>query len=190
MPPYTAAFASEQDALRSQESMGGTVVSFPELLSRWGFTAYKPATGTQGSPPAVDNAVAGTPELEAALAAAPAECPYCGMDAAKSKSHVVVQWDNGEISHHDCWDCVFKYEKQQGRMLDVARVLAHPGDGPEWLAATEAAYLYDTASIAGSMPPYVAAFFTVEDARASQSELGGEVVDFGQLRAKLDSRQQ
>jgi nitrous oxide reductase accessory protein NosL len=189
MPPYVAAFAGEQDALRGQETLGGTVLNFPELRARWGFTAYRPVAH-EGTGAASDmQEMDGAPRLEAALAAATAECPYCGMDAAKSMSHAVIQWDNGEISHHDSWDCVFRYEEQEGRMLDVARVLAHPGDKPQWLGATEAVFLYDTRSIEGSMPPYAAAFFTEQDAAATQPELGGEIVDFGQLRAKWDSRQ-
>jgi hypothetical protein len=113
-------------------------------------------------------------------------CAYCGMFADKSLSHSVVQWNDGSHTHHDGWDCVFKYGQDAGLVLEDAVVVQYDGTGeePVWIAANEAWFLYGTKTIKGSMPPFVAAFESEAAAQAAKAELGGEVLGFVGLSNK------
>lgn len=115
-------------------------------------------------------------------------CAQCGMFADKSSSHVQVSWAGGDKTHHDSWDCVFKYAKAQSLVLESAQVLDYAtGIGGRMLDAGSAWYLYDTeASVEGSMSPYIAAFKDQAAAQAAQPEMGGEPVDFTGLKAKWE----
>jgi hypothetical protein len=115
-------------------------------------------------------------------------CAYCGMFSDKSLSHSVAQWSDSSHTHHDGWDCLFRYGQDSGLVLEDAAVLKH-GSTPEepvWIAAKEAWFLFDTKKIKGSMPPFVAAFETKAAAQAAKAELGGEVLDFAVLSSKWE----
>jgi hypothetical protein len=107
------------------------------------------------------------------------------MPANASPSETVVIWSNGEHQHFDSWDCLFNYGSKHGLAIERAVVRRHaePRDEPRWLKAEQAWYLYDTKTIAMSMPPYVAAFESAAAAEAAQAELGGEPVSFAGLQA-------
>lgn len=111
------------------------------------------------------------------------ECPACGMDASRSLASVAALWSDGTHTHHDCFDCMFTWGKEQGLTLIRAEVLEHgtTTQDANWLDAASATYLYGTSRIEMSMPPYVAAFESRAGAEAAQPEFGGEVMDFAQL---------
>ena len=113
------------------------------------------------------------------------DCPYCGMYADQSDTAVAVMWVGGGSNTLDSFDCVFNYMQENNVRLESGTVRSYetPG-GDDWIELDRAVYLYDTAEIAGSMPPYVAAFKTEEQAEAGKKTLGGEVVDFAGLQAK------
>ena len=116
-------------------------------------------------------------------------CPYCGMFADKSESHISAEWTDGTHTHHDCWDCAFLFGMENGLGLASATValLGSPPSNPDWIDAQVAWFLYDTdKSVPGSMPPFVAAFATKDAAQAHQADWGGELVDFLGLQAKWD----
>jgi len=116
-----------------------------------------------------------------------ASCPRCGMFAGKSYTEVVAQWADGSITHHDSWVCVFGWAKDKGLTLKNAAVLEHGATpaAPKWLAASSAAFVYDTKSIKGSMSPFVAAFATKEAASSAQTSDGGQLTDWEGLKQKF-----
>jgi nitrous oxide reductase accessory protein NosL len=193
MPPGVAAFESEADAKQAQEELGGSLLAFADLIAKWQFANYRPDMTVI---PKTPGSAAEAAKQEAAesgdVLADPGShthdmgCPVCGMFANKSRTHVVVLWANGEHTHHDSFDCMFIHEKDNGMMLDQARVSAYSSrlESPSWLNAIQAFYLYGTREIEGSMPPYVAAYESRAQAEAARGELGGEVVDFAGLRKK------
>jgi nitrous oxide reductase accessory protein NosL len=114
------------------------------------------------------------------------ECPYCGMYADRSHGAVAVMWVGGGSNTLDSFDCVFNYIKENNVRLESGTVRSYdePG-GAKWIDLKQAVYLYDTTvTIEGSMPPYVAAFSTREQAETAKASLGGEIVDFAGLQAK------
>lgn len=117
------------------------------------------------------------------------DCPYCGMLADASGTHVVVQWSDGSHTHHDSWDCAFMHGKDEGLAMAAMQVSEH-GTSPEnpvWLDASSAWFLYDMDKrIKMSMPPFTAAFTTRAAAEAAQPEWGGAVVDFAGLQANWE----
>ena len=127
-----------------------------------------------------------TSDADPGAAAEEVRCPYCGMFADRSLSHVDATWADGAHTHHDSWDCVFLHAMDNGLELDSARVTAYDSAGATvpWLDAAAAWYLFDTQRIKGSMPPYVAAFSSQDAAAKAQPQLGGEIVDFDGLRAR------
>jgi nitrous oxide reductase accessory protein NosL len=109
------------------------------------------------------------------------------MFADRSMSHVAAHWSDGQELHYDSWDCVFVYAEEHSELLESAQVIDPESSlkEPRWLDASTAWYLYDTTErVAGSMPPFTAAFSSREAAVASQQELGGELLDFSALRGK------
>ncbi|MCB1218201.1 nitrous oxide reductase accessory protein NosL [bacterium] len=112
-------------------------------------------------------------------------CPYCGMFADRSLTHVVVRWSDGSYTQHDSFDCVFNLMADEDRSIDAIEVTAYDIDKPgsRWLDATAAWFLYDTETVKGSMPPYVAAFANATDAENAQPALGGQLLDFNGLAA-------
>jgi len=114
------------------------------------------------------------------------KCAYCGMFTDRSMSQVVAYWTDGTHTHHDGWDCLFNYQKDNGLTLDHALV-KHYGSStaePQWLNAADAWYRYDTKPIKGSMPPFVAAFATKAEAEGAAAELEGTLMNFAELKAK------
>jgi len=121
------------------------------------------------------------------------KCAQCGMFADKSSSHIKADWSDESVTDHDSWGCVFDYAADHGLTLTAAWVVdfntvQEPDSEPEWLAASSAWFVNGAESVAGSMPPYVAAFSTEEAARKAQQQLGGEVLDFAGLASALDFR--
>ncbi|MEZ5338841.1 MAG: nitrous oxide reductase accessory protein NosL [bacterium] len=116
---------------------------------------------------------------------ADSSCPYCGMFADRSLTHVVVRWSDGSYTQHDSFDCVFNLMADEDLSIDAIEVTAYDIDKPgsRWLDATAACFLYDTNTVQGSMPPYVAAFANATDASSAQPELGGQVLDYNGLAA-------
>ena len=114
-------------------------------------------------------------------------CPYCGMFAENSMSHVIASWSDGQHGHYDSWDCVFRDAQENSLTLASAQVIDYNStlESPVMLDARRAFYLYDTnESVQGSMPPYTAAFASRAAATGAQPELGGELVDFENLTKK------
>lgn len=114
-------------------------------------------------------------------------CAQCGMYSDRSTTHIVLAWQDETHSHFCCWDCAFKWQQSQQAVLSRALVVAYTGavEDPVWLEATEAIYLVGTSRLAGSMPPFVAAFATRETATAARAELGGEITNWQSLQLKL-----
>lgn len=125
---------------------------------------------------------------EALMAAGDHSCPQCGMYADRSESQVAIIWqETGNLSYYDCWDCAFKWGQEQHLTMALTAVMEHGSSlaKPVGLNAKESHYLYGTKHIKGSMPPFIAAFGSREDAAAAQPELGGEIMDWEGLRAKF-----
>jgi hypothetical protein len=114
-------------------------------------------------------------------------CTYCGMFTDQTLGLVVASWSDGTTTHHDCWSCLVSYEKEQGLTLSSARVLDYASglEQRRELDAAAAHYLYGVHKLEGSMKPYVAAFEDEASAKAAQPGLGGELLDFAGLRARL-----
>ncbi|MCC7479381.1 nitrous oxide reductase accessory protein NosL [bacterium] len=119
-------------------------------------------------------------------------CEYCGMYTDISSTQVIASWTDGSESRHDCWDCTFGWGRQQGLSLEKASVLDYSTfpAAPEWLDAAQAWYLYDTSKLAGSMPPYIAAFADKAAAEKAMPELGGRLLDWEGLQARMQQAQQ
>lgn len=206
MPPFVAAFASRDEAMSKHGEMGGEILDYAGLAGKWDvINTPAPADhstmemdghdmDSMDSPQEMaanaDNAGAMTEPDSSPQAQShdhEMNCPYCGMFADKSESHVVAAWADGSHTHHDGWDCAFFYGSENGLNLASAEValLGSPADSPDWIDADAAWYLYDMDNaVPGSMPPFVAAFTTKGAAQAHQSEWGGELVDFQGLQAK------
>jgi len=123
--------------------------------------------------------------------AAHVKCAQCGMFADNSASHVQASWSDGTVTDHDSWGCVVNYATDHGLILTAARVVGYDSAladdrDPMWLDAQAATYLLNTERVAGSMPPYVAAFSTEQAAVDAREQLGGEVLDFAGLAARLN----
>ncbi|MCB1220133.1 MAG: nitrous oxide reductase accessory protein NosL [Planctomycetales bacterium] len=112
-------------------------------------------------------------------------CQYCGMFADKSLTHVVVRWQDGSYTQHDSFDCVFNLMADEARSIDAIQFTAYEVDNPgsHWLDASTAWFLYDTDTVKGSMPPYVAGFASRSDAENAQAGLGGQLLDYNGLAA-------
>lgn len=143
----------------------------------------------------VNNSTPGQPAAEKPVATPPDQppveretCAYCGMYADSSRGYVVATWANGAVSHHDCWDCVFSFGKDNQLTLASALVADYgAGATAATLNAADSWYLYDTdKKVEGSMPPFVAAYADQASAKSAQPAMGGEVVDFSGLKAHWD----
>ena len=159
-------------------------------INRHPATIETPAPSTATNTPVPKPGASTAASFEAAQAEKEPECAVCGMFAAKSRSHIIVLWAGGGYKHFDSWDCVFNYEKDNKQILDQAQVIDFnsPENTPAWLDATSAYYIFGANEVAGSMPPYIAAFATKGDAEAAQKTLGGAVVPFGDLRKKWSAQ--
>lgn len=115
-------------------------------------------------------------------------CASCGMFTDRSMSQVVGYWKDGDETHHDCWDCLFNYAADNGLELDHALVKLFNSslEEPEWIRADESVYLFGTAPIKGSMPPFIAAFASRNEAEGAQTELGGEIMNFSDLKSNWE----
>jgi hypothetical protein len=111
-------------------------------------------------------------------------CPVCGMYSERSDAHIVVAWSDGSHTHHDAWDCAFKWMQQQELTITRAQAVAYgsPKEAPTWLPAESASYLYGTKELKISMPPYIAAFADAASAEAARAELGGHIIDWAALQ--------
>jgi hypothetical protein len=167
----------------------GPAANPPAAGSAAGRDRPQPAGATPAQP-AADGA-GPVPTGEAILAAANGErnatCAQCGMPAGKSYGEVVAQWNDGSIEHFDSWSCAFARAKAKGQRLQAALVLQHGStpSAPQWLTAKDAWFVYNTKSIKGSMPPFVAAFDTKDAAEAAQAQDGGQAMDWEGLQAKF-----
>ena len=123
-----------------------------------------------------------------ATAGAHISCPYCGMYADTSESTVALMWADGGSATFDSFDCVFNYIKEKHVKLDSGTVRDYEAKGGDkWIDLKQASYLYDTtATVEGSMPPYVAAFDSKVKAEAAKKTMGGEVMDFAGLKGKWE----
>lgn len=215
MPPNVAAFA-DQATVKAAADMGGEAVDFSGLLAKAGIepaamNAEKPsmedsATNTMEGMEGMDHSQpAGNEETSSAGQMAedtPAQdsqtslfmqagftdnaCPVCGMFADRSMTHVVVKWKDGSFTQHDSFDCAIGQLANGSGQIDKIEVSLYDVDNPgsHWMDARSASFLYDTSRIKGSMPPFVAAFGSPEEASAAQSELGGEQLSFTELAAR------
>jgi hypothetical protein len=191
--PATSTADAAGTATDSANSGSSTAPPVPDMNPETGSAAAEtshqsaPVAGAGKTTAAAGNNPAATsPAADRAPTAVPSnDCPYCGMFADKSLSHIIAKWSDGSATQHDSWDCTFSYGKQQGLTLASAQVLDYASH--RMLDAAGAFYLHDTTEkITGSMPPFTAAFPDRADAEAAQSGLGGEVVDFAGLKSKWD----
>jgi len=127
------------------------------------------------------------PTMEmAAAASVHVKCAYCGMFADKSMAQVKATWADGGVDHFDSWFCLFNHAEDEGLKPADLQVVSLNGtlEDPEWLDAGDAWFLYRMdESVEGSMPPFVGAWSDRENAAASMTEMGGELVDFNGLQA-------
>ncbi|HES58679.1 MAG TPA: hypothetical protein ENO21_04545 [Firmicutes bacterium] len=216
MPPFIAAFPDEQTARVYIQQMGGELMDFAELLGKWPVQRMQMAGGELAHDQDMDaqkaaGARAEDREMEtmaeqpgeqaqAADAASPTaidlphlhdhemRCASCGMFTDRSMSQVVGYWTDGSETHHDCWDCLFNYAADNGLALDYALAKLYRSSlaEPEWIRAEQAVYLFGTAPIKGSMPPFAAAFSSRSAAEQAQSELGGEIMQFNDLKGNWE----
>ena len=204
MKPFVAAYPSYSMA-EADEEQGGDLIDYAALLARLEISDFESRhTEHANSEQVTVEEVASKPDNGKSTADADEtvpedagllvdradfsdnSCPYCGMYADSSLTRVVVLWQDGNFSQHDSFDCVFLTIADEGRSIDQIQVTAYdPQAGSvKWLDAVTASFLYDTKSISGSMPPYVAAFADDDAALAAQADLGGEILDFNSLAAR------
>jgi len=155
-------------------------------------TASAPPSPAAGSTEAQAGSEASAPDMQPPAGSTTADrsatsCSYCGMFTDQTLGLVVASWSDGSTTYHDCWSCLASYEKEQGLTLDSARVLDYSSglEAHRELDAAAAVYLYGVNELPGSMKPYVAAFENEASAKAAQAGLGGELLDFAGLRARL-----
>jgi nitrous oxide reductase accessory protein NosL len=114
-------------------------------------------------------------------------CPVCNMFALRSQSAIMASWSDGTETHHDSWDCVANWARDESLQLSSAEVVAYTeaeGDAI-WLNAEAAGYRFGTSvSVRGSMPPNVAAFASADEAE-SAADMGGDVLTYSSLLQNL-----
>jgi hypothetical protein len=165
----------------------------PSLSSTGAATTTTSASQTSASS-ASDGAATSSSQGAAAPQAATSaprefDCDYCGMPATSSQSYVIATWQGERTSHHDSWDCVFRFGSQGKLSLASAQVREYGVEPASMLDAAQAFYLYDTKEkVKGSMPPYVAAYASRSGAKAARTEMGGEVLAFTALEKKWEER--
>jgi len=135
--------------------------------------------------------------LSVAAFAAPQErprCENCGMFEDTSPTRVVATFKaDGKTSDHHfvCLGCIQEFNDKtwEGKAEVVGlKMLDYTTFGtknPTLIDGTKAFYLYGTDELAGTMPPYIAAFATKDAAKQAQKTLNGEVMDFKTMWAKL-----
>ena len=120
-------------------------------------------------------------------------CENCGMYWEKSPTRIDMSIEvDGKAHQHkfECFGCMhdFIHENYGEVMPQSIQVLDYSTfgtDKPVMLDAFKAYYLNGTDPIKGSMAPFVAAFSTEEAASAHQEEMGGEVIDFKQMKQAM-----
>jgi hypothetical protein len=149
--------------------------------------------------PATTDAVAVDPEAAAEVGSTDSaqvstldrsatSCQECGMFTDQTLGQIQAVWSDGSSTWHDCWTCLARYGKGQGLTLASATVLDYAAglEARHTVDAAAAHYLYDVSELEGSMRPYVAAFADEASAQAAQASLGGELLDFAGLQARLE----
>jgi nitrous oxide reductase accessory protein NosL len=215
MSPFVAAFADADTARAQMDELGGELLDYAGLRAKWSMPAGQSAepgmhqdrgagsaaAAAERSPGMAMEGMAepgkgGTAKAEDRPAAMDQphlhehelRCEYCGMFADKSPSQVVGYWTDDSHTHHDCWDCLFNYAADSGLELDHALIKLYSSslEQPEWIRAADATYLYGTSPIRGSMPPFIAAFADRGAAEQAMAELGGEIMNYRDLKANWE----
>lgn len=117
-------------------------------------------------------------------------CDNCGMFFEKSAARVsaTIEFEDQTYNHlFECLGCLHDYiHENYGEVkpseLMVLDYATFGTDDEQMIDGFEATYLFGTERLAGSMPPYVAAFSDEDAAAAAQEELGGELVDFAGMK--------
>jgi len=167
-------------------------LSFSNLLHRQprpSSTGAVPSTAGASQTGASSTSQGGAAPQAATPAAEEFACDYCGMPTTRSQSYIIATWQGGRTSHHDSWDCVFRFGGQGKLSLASAQVSAYGVEPVNMLDAAQAYYLYDTTKkVKNSMPPSVAAYASRSAAEAARPEMGGELLDFTGLEKKWEER--
>ena len=121
-------------------------------------------------------------------------CENCGMftDVSSTNVHAMLKVNGKEAEHNFvCLGCVneFMRDKLDGKAeLTGLKIIDYPTFGtksPQWIDGMKAWYLFGTKPLKGSMEPYVAAFATKEAATKAKQKLGGDLLSFEDIWAKI-----
>jgi hypothetical protein len=123
-------------------------------------------------------------------------CETCGMYADESSTRVLASISvSGKAGEYvfESLGCMYDKLIEWGDAAEVQsfKVLDYSSFGtkkPRFVDGMEAWYLFNTADLEGSMPPYIAAFASDKAASAASEELGGAVVQgWVDLMAEFDA---
>lgn len=118
-------------------------------------------------------AVAGTGD-------AATRCQLCGMDAAKSDTEFILYPATGPDVHACSVVCARRLMQRPG--VDITRAVTRDYRTRQYVPAREAAYVRDSKRVPkGSMPPFVFAFGSAEDAQAFMKANGGQTSTYDEL---------
>jgi len=123
--------------------------------------------------------------LSTAAIAKDTRCERCGMSWDASPTSVTVMLKGDKQPHYfESLVCLVQ-STTRDKVASVKIVDYSTKSTAHMLDATSAHYLYDTARIPHSMPPFIAAFATRKAALAAQKDLGGDYATFDQVWTKL-----
>lgn len=123
-------------------------------------------------------------------------CDECGMFYDKSPTQVAVVVTEGDAEYDHLFESLgcytnymtANYADNNEAAVGNMQVLDYGTFGsrqPVMLDATKATYLYGTNAIKGSMPPFIAAFATTKAALNATDTMGGEVLAYAEVMARL-----
>jgi nitrous oxide reductase accessory protein NosL len=123
-------------------------------------------------------------------------CDNCGMytDVSATRVEAVLKYKGKDHDHNFvCLHCIKEYneKKYEGKAeLKSFKILDYTTfetKTPKMIDGMAAYYLYGTKSLKGSMMPWIAAFADKAAATKAKSNLGGEVMNFKDMWAKLNA---
>jgi hypothetical protein len=120
-------------------------------------------------------------------------CSTCGMHADTSSTEVLASIKAGSKTSNLTFcslGCVFDMLEEKGSSVSLKglKVLDHKTAATKnrkLLSVSDAWFLYDTERLKGSMAPFIAAFASKSDATSAQEELGGELLQWPEVKSRL-----
>ena len=111
-------------------------------------------------------------------------CDRCNMLISEPRFATAYATESAEVRRFDDIGCLFLHAQEEGET--IASYWVHDFNSEEWIAAEEATFVVNP-DLVTPMGWGIASFAEGGDADAYQTEEGGTVLSFAELKAQIDS---